>query len=160
MKRIPAEKPVKYGPCFCTYRWVQYIVSFLSDLCPDCPSHLWLSPSLQFAPLWYLLTKNVTGTPELWVVDTSLLYTVPRNSPLAVCRSTDLCGQLFKAVLLYADKHTFFCKWGVRPIAYRDMLYKILSFIAWCCMKITLVLWNRWCCLIPAIWSSYQVNWF
>lgn len=71
-----------------------------------------------------------------------------------MCSSTDLCGQLLEAVLLDADKHTIFCKWGLRSI-YHVLRHvrQSFSFIAWYCKKFTFV-----CETVDLVWFYYSLK--
>lgn len=67
---------------------------------------------------------NVSQPIDFWAIGTPLSSTNLEISPLVVCSSTDLCGQLLEAVLLDADKHTIFfvSEDFDRYITYYDML--------------------------------------
>ena len=124
---------------------------------------IWPLPWLTISPMTFpissicafmisaLKRRNWNG----WAVSCRHISIVHYPRKLA-SRCVSLDGpKFFAAVLLHADKHPFFCKWGARS-THRTLRYVI----AWYHKKFTFFKWNRWSCLSLAMGSPYQVNWF
>lgn len=118
---------MQYGPCFCTYGWVQqYIVNFLSDLLP----WLIISPmtfpisSLSIPP-WYLSFEK----PYLndWVVTYRHIYIVNYLRKLisrCVARRTFEDSSLRLCCLRQISTQLFISEQFNRSITYYDTLGK------------------------------------